>query len=330
MPSLFRSPLLHFVVIGALLYAARPLTQDGVSVDVDAHRIAIGDERLDEMRRSFAEQAGRRPEPDELARMITAEVDEEILYREAIARGLLERDGGVQTRLIQKMLFLEGEADLADAPILLARAIELELHHEDVVVRRILVQKMRLLGSSLAKNQRVSHEEIAAAYERQRETLRAPDRLSVVHVFLSVDRRGEGIEAEAKALLEELARTGTLAAEGPARGDPFPLGHHLARRSQYDLERTFGAEFGASVFETQTDGWVGPIASAYGLHLVRVTAREAGQVPPLEGVADRLRLQLEAERREANLEALLTDLRARYFVVVPTRAAENDDTRENG
>jgi hypothetical protein len=323
MRSLLRQPLFHFLVLGSLLLAGREMLIQDASIPASL-RIAIEQERLEELRQTFLDQAGRRPTPAEIDRMVEAEVDEEILFREAVARGLLDRDGGVQTRLIQKMLFLEGGAEIADAPDLLARAVELELHEEDVVVRRILVQKMRLLGSLLGADQQVTPEEIEAIYERERETLRAPDRLSLVHVFLNGDRRGPRTETDALALRARLLQETRPAESGPAFGDPFPLGHRLARRSQHDLERAFGAHFGAAVFTAATGQWTEPIESAYGLHLVQVTEREAGEVPPLPSVADRLRLQLEEKRREANLEALLHELRARY-VIVPTRLSTTAD-----
>ncbi len=320
MPSSFRSPLLHFLLIGTLLFVARGWRSPGVpSEDPGAFRISIEAGRLGEMQTTFAEQMGRRAGPAEIHRMIEAEVEEEILYREAIARGLLERDGGVQTRLIQKMLFLEDGTRIEDAPALLSRAVELGLHREDIVVRRILVQKMRLLGSSLEESQIPSAPDVAAAYESEREALRAPDRLNLVHVFLSSDRRGGRMNSDALTLRGRLIRQATAPHDAPALGDPFPLGHLLESRSERDLERTFGAHFGESTFDLDLDRWSSPIESAYGLHLVRVEAREPGQVPPLASVSERLRLQIEERRRNANLDALLSDLRARYEVVLPAK-----------
>ncbi len=318
MPALFRSPLLHFLLIGVLLSIAQGWRSPGEeSADVGVFRIAIEAGRMEEMQRSFAEQMGRTPADAEIGRMIEAEVEEEILFREAIARGLLERDGGVQTRLIQKMLFLEGGTKIEDAPALLARAVELGLHHEDIVVRRILVQKMRLLGSTLDASQIPTPREIADAYRSGRDELRAPDRLSLGHVFMSSDRRGERMRADALALRDELVAAATPANDAPTRGDPFPLGHRLERRSQNDLDRAFGARFGELAFALELERWSDPIASAYGLHLIRVDTHESGQVPPLESVSDRLRLQIEERRRDANLEALLSDLRTRYEVILP-------------
>ena len=336
MRALLRSPLLHFLVLGALVYAWQASDTDVEAAigPAAAQEISIPPDRIASLRARFAEQMGRGPDDVELGRMIAAEVDEEILYREAVARGLLERDGGVQTRLIQKMLFLEGEATLEEAPALLARAVELGLHHEDVVVRRILVQKMRLLGGRLAPEQAVSQEDVARRYAEAREDLRAPDRMTLSHVFLSRDRRGADVEPAAERLLRELVLEAVPPAEAPRRGDPFPLGHALASRSRPDLERTFGASFGDAVFavaEATPGRWTGPVASAYGLHLVFVESVEPGRVPPLEAVANRLRLEIEEQRRAANLEALLSDLRTRYSVrTAPEKPPARTGAMETG
>jgi len=316
MRAFFRSPLLHFLVLGIGLYLFRyagPAAE--TEVQTDDFRIEIARATLDELTLRFNEQMGRPPSQAEIDRMVDAEVDEEILFREAMSRGLLERDGGVQTRLIQKMLFLEGEAQIEDAPDLLARAVELNLHQDDIVVRRILVQKMKLLGAKLSAEQQVTDPEIKAAYQEQADILRSPPRVDLQHVFASRDRRGEATTEDALALLARLQGDAATIDAAPSLGDPFPLGHRLAGRSQRDLERTFGGVFGEAVFAAESDRWFGPIESAYGQHLVFVIRREPGTVPPLSVVADRLRLQLEEDRRDRNLDTLMNELRPRYVVV---------------
>jgi hypothetical protein len=315
---LTRSPLVHFLLLGVVMFAARGWLASGPgSADTEAFRIALDSARLAEMEKSFSDQMGRGPGPEELDRMIEAEVDEEILYREALARGLLQRDGGVQTRLIQKMHFLEGKSEIEDAPALLARAVELGLHQDDIVVRRILVQKMRLLGSMLDASQQPSPDEIADAYALQRERLREPDRRSFFHVFLSADRRPEHALADATALRGRLEEGRTPPDAAISLGDPFPLGHRIEHRSRRDLDRTFGPRFGDQAFDAPPRRWSAPVTSAYGQHLLFVDAVEPGQTPPLESVADRLRRGLTQQRRDKKLEALLSGLRTRYEVVLP-------------
>ena len=290
------------------------------SIEAQSNRsITIGTAQQNELRSTFLEQMGRAPTEGEFRGMLSADIDEEILYREALARGLVESDGGVKTRLIQKMLFLEGGAEIEDAAALLERAQNLGLHEGDLVVRRILVQKMRLLASSLEPDAHPNEQDIQAAYRAQSEALRAPDRRSITHLFFSADRRPDSARTDAKQMRETL--TGKEALETiSALGDPFPLGHVFQRRSERDLERSFGAQFGPQTFSARIGAWSQPIESAYGFHLVRVDDAESGQIPPLERVRDQLLHQLEQERREERLETLLSELRTRYEIVLAAPA----------
>jgi hypothetical protein len=314
-----RSPLLHFIVLGALLFAfveGRSERQAEWKSVARRPPIELDAGRIDELRGEFSRQVGRAPTPPELERLIASAVDDEILYREAVARGLLERDGGVQTRLIQKMLFLEGSTDLEEAGELLTRAVKLGLHEDDIVVRRILIQKMRLIGSQLHESEKPSERDIAERYARDRDRFREPDRLSFVHVFSSKDRRPGHAREEALRWRGRIVREGLDGEDAIGLGDPFPLGHHLEGRSRTDLDRRFGAGFGEAAFGLEIGTWSDPIPSAYGHHLLWIEGVERGEIPPLEAVADRIRRELEQERRDARFEALLTELRTRYEVVV--------------
>jgi len=306
------------VALGALLFVAQGLWSrfdERAPGSRSERTIRITPGQIEELREGFARQMRRPPEARELDRLIANLVDEEILYREAVAQGLPELDGGVQTRLIQKMLFLEGGQAIEDPAALLARAVELELHRDDVVVRRILVQKMRLIGMTLEPGEEPTAPEIAERYESRRASLREPDRVDLVHVFLSVDRRPGSALEDARLLRRRLVEESIGPDGGVAFGDPFPLGHRLDDRSARDLQRSFGARFGEQVFEAPVGGWSSPIDSAYGQHLVWVESIRPGPIPALESVRDRLRRELEQERRQARLEALLSALRTRYEVV---------------
>jgi hypothetical protein len=315
--SLLRSPLIHFLALGILVFVANEVWETlRVAQNSGPRRIEIDAARVETLEREFTTQMGRAPNADEVAGLLEAEIDEEILYQEALSRGLLERDGGVQTRMIQKMLFLEGKTEIEDAGALLDRAMKLELHQDDIVVRRILVQKMRLLGSMLDAKERPTDEEIASRYAETRETLREPDRISFGQVFLSADERRDSTLEDARALRARLESESIDLDSAVTLGDPFPLGYRFVRRSERDLARSFGARFGMRALEIELRRWSEPIESAYGQHLLWVESRETGESPPLDAVADRIRRELEREFEAAKLEALLGDLQNRYEVVV--------------
>ncbi len=321
--SLLRSPLIHFLLLGGLIFSVQiwRSQEDAdrqATIEPASLSISIDSEKIDELRANYQRQMGRLPMAKELDVMIAAEIDEEILYREAQARGFIEGDGGIQTRLIQKMLFLEPTAKLEEASDLLERALDLGLHRDDIVVRRILVQKMRLQGSRLTPDEAPSDEEVARDYQARRESFREPDRRDLTHVFLSADRRRGHAADDARSLRTRILEEHISAAQAVASGDPFPLGHRLQARSELDLERSFGADFGRNVFGEPIERWSLPIASAYGQHLVWTSIHHSGAIPKLETVAGRIRGELERERRERKLEDFLQRERNRYTIVVET------------
>ena len=96
-----REPLLHFVVLGAVLFGVDHLlaSRDGdpqvivVDADVDAHAIEV-----------FKEARGREPNSDELYALRKVWLDNEVLYREGIALGLDKGDNAIRERVIFKAL----------------------------------------------------------------------------------------------------------------------------------------------------------------------------------------------------------------------------------
>jgi hypothetical protein len=326
--GLIRAPLVHFLLVGLLLFAvaasldrigahtsARALAA-GAAATIARADVAIDADRVEELRRELADRSGRAPSRAELDGLIARTLDEELLYREALARGLAEDDPAVETRLVQKMLFLDDEATLADGPALLERARALGLDREDIVIRRILAEKLRRIATTLWPDEVPGEALLARAYHERREELRTPERRSLIHVFLSRDRRGDRTRTDAEALARKLAASELDPAAAARLGDVFPAGHVLVRRSRADLERQFGEAFGERVAALSLGSWSEPLPSAYGLHLVRVDEVVPGEIPPFESVSERIRGELESAIRARKLEGLLAELRTRYEVAV--------------
>lgn len=117
---LFSEPLVHFVGLGLLFFAGhawlRP--ERGEALAVDGARVeATG--------RELARRLGRDATAVEVAAALQVELDEERLYREALALGLERDDPIVRRRLIQKLRFvhedLAGEVEPGDAELLALR-----------------------------------------------------------------------------------------------------------------------------------------------------------------------------------------------------------------
>jgi hypothetical protein len=112
MKGLLREPLVHFLLLGALIFMAYSgLSQPGGE---EQGKITITQGQIDNLVAGFARTWQRPPSPDELAGLVRDRVQEEVYYREALALGLDTDDSVIRRRLRQKMEFIS--EDLA-APV---------------------------------------------------------------------------------------------------------------------------------------------------------------------------------------------------------------------
>lgn len=106
-----REPVLHFVVLGLLVWLLDSFAGEGAEAEIvvterDVARIAALWER----------QWRRPPTPTELRNLVEDRVREEILYREALRLGLDEDDTVIRRRLAQKIAFVSEDRAVPAAP----------------------------------------------------------------------------------------------------------------------------------------------------------------------------------------------------------------------
>lgn len=100
-PAWLREPLLHFAVLGALLFAADHAI---VGRADDPHTIVVGAEVDAEARQLFKASRGRDPDAGELAALRRVWLDNEVLYREGLALQVDKGDTAIRERVIFKAL----------------------------------------------------------------------------------------------------------------------------------------------------------------------------------------------------------------------------------
>ena len=100
-PAWLREPLLHFVALGALLFAADHFI---VARADDPRTIVVGAEVDKEARETFKGARGREPDAKELAALRNVWLDNEVLYREGMALRVDLGDTAIRERVIFKAL----------------------------------------------------------------------------------------------------------------------------------------------------------------------------------------------------------------------------------
>jgi hypothetical protein len=322
--SWWRRPVVHFIVIGAVLFGAKTLFMPGQRTSADPERavIVITAERIAELRDDWIERTRTAPRGRDLEALIGAAVADELLIREARRRGLHRSDSVVQRRLLKNMQFVETDPGRSPAE-LLEEAYALGMDESDLVVRRRLVQKIQLELQGAVRTPEPTEAELLDYMARHEDRFVQPPRVLLTHVFLSRDRRGDALLADSEGLLERLIRDGVGPDAAGALGDPFLFDRSLSPRSERELAKVFGPDFAARAFELPTGRWVGPVASAYGMHLVWVQERVPSAPTPLSVVEREVREGVFSERGQRALQEFLETLRAKYEVRI-----EADDSSE--
>jgi hypothetical protein len=316
MTRVLRAPLLHFLVIGGALLALRAWWYPENAV-ASRPRIAFGADDVARLRAAWTEEHGSAPGRAGEDVLVRDAVDEEVLYREALASGFDRRDDAVRERLVRLGGFV-GEETARDRDALEREARRLGLERSDLVVRRHLVEMMRLAAGWLGPDDLPSEADLETFLAAHAEDFAEPARVRLTHVYLSEDTRGRAAEPDARALLDQLRRTGAGPEGAAARGDAFIRGADVDA-PQADVERVFGPGFAEAALAAPVGTWVGPVRSSYGFHLVWVHAREAARTPPLEAVRGRVLHRWLRARSEERARATMDALRARYEIDVAAR-----------
>jgi PPIC-type PPIASE domain len=105
--KLLREPLVHFLLLGAVLFGVFALVGDRGS-ERTGH-IVVTPGHIEHLTVSFTRTWQRPPTAQELAGLLDDYIREEVLYREAVAMGLDRDDTIVRRRLRQKLEFLTEE-----------------------------------------------------------------------------------------------------------------------------------------------------------------------------------------------------------------------------
>lgn len=262
MKRLMHEPLVHFLVAGALLFAAYAWLNRGKADEPRVVRITAAE--VNWLKETWARQWQRSPAEAELRDLVTGHLKETLLAREAEELGLGESDTVIRRRLAQKMEFLvQDTARLAEP--------------DDGELRRL-------------------HAAGQARYQ-------TPARISFRQFFFRT-------EASARDALAQLG------AAGPDElGDSSLLERDHAEADGQAVSSQFGDAFSRQVFALEAGQWQGPVASTYGFHLVRVSARQPARPLPFEEARAQVLEDWQRDQQARAGERFLGELLKKYDVV---------------
>lgn len=161
-----KEPLLHFVVIGGVLFAVYGwMNQNEPGTAEERAEIRIGPGEVQWLTETWSRQWQREPTPQEL-------------------RGLV--------------------SDLLREQLLALEAKELGLDENDTIIRRRLAQKLEFLVQDTAQLVEPTDQELRQFYDANPERFTEPARVSFEHIYFSPDQRSDPA-ADARAALAVLS-----------------------------------------------------------------------------------------------------------------------------
>jgi hypothetical protein len=285
MKRLLREPLIHFLLIGAALFALYHYVQPARSAAPSSKQIDLSPDELAQLAMLFQSQWKRDPTPDEFGRMVEQKVQSEVLYREALAMGL---------------------------------------DKNDEIVKRRMAQKMQFLAEDVAAAREPTTDELKSWFEKNRAKFAQPPRLSFRHLYFSPDRRGTRAREDAAKALARLAGQpeDTKVAEGVA--DAFMFQEYYRDRAPDYLGKEFGPQFAVAVERLKPGSWQGPIESGFGWHLVFMDTVIPGRVPEFEEIEADVKTSWLAQEKALGWEKAYKEMRAKYTVLLPAPPASTN------
>ena len=278
MKRLSREPLIHFLMLGAILFGAYAYVErkHGGPEQSKQIELTIGD--ISQLVQVFRSQWRRDPTPEELRQLVEDKAREEILYREALALGL---------------------------------------DKDDTIVKRRMAQKMQFLAEDVAAAREPTVEELGTWYEANRDQFAFPPRVSFRHLYFSPDRRQAGARDDAAAALTKLAGQPEDSNLAATLADAFMFQEYYRDRTPEFLGKEFGPNFALTVTKLSPGSWQGPVESGFGWHLVFVDTLIPGRVPAFEEVEADVKKAWLAEQKALAWQKAYQDLRAKYIVLLP-------------
>jgi hypothetical protein len=281
-----REPLVHFLLAGAALFVAVSWWQG----------------------------------PNDEGRTIRLSRDDLVVFLQGRAQ-VYDRESFAA--LLQAMPANERRKLVHDAALyeaLYREGMALDLAQADPLIRQRIVQQMRqLTAEEAAEGATVSAAEVAAYYRTHRNEYQVAPLASFTHVYFA---EAPGAEAKARAELAVLRRDPVPFERAGEHGERFLYQLNYAEADRALVASHFGDGFARQLFEAKPGAWRGPLRSEHGWHVVLLRGLSPAGLPPLAGIADRVREDALADKRVRLANAALDGLLARYELVVEPGPAD--------
>ncbi len=276
MKRILKSPLVYFFVVGFVVFGLHSFLNREDRDDSDPLTVDVTSGDIEWIRSSWEARMRRPPTQQELQALVDRFIRDEILFREAMAMDLDDRDLVIQRRLVQKLTFV-----LED----------------------------------LAETMEPTDDELKAYLLENEEKYRIPGTMSFTQVYYNPSKRKNAM-AEAETVLARLMLAEKGPEEAASLGDDMMMDSSPRHKSPDEVARMLGEAFADQLFSIDEKGWQGPIRSTFGLHLVYISNHTPSRMPEFESIREKVQYDFMYYRKQDVVESAYNAVKSRYTILV--------------
>jgi hypothetical protein len=274
--KLLREPLVHFMFIGAVIYALYGAFAEPVVEETDKTIVVTAGE-IEWMQASWQKRWNRPPTAKEFDGLIQQYIKETVLYREALTMGL---------------------------------------NKHDMIIRRRLAQKLEFLAKDLVALTPPTEAELLAYFDAHQASYQQPTLYTFTQVFFDPDKRGDATLDDAEAVKATLIAQGDAIDDAGALGDGLMLQNYYPQKDRAEIQRNLGSGFTDTLITLAPGQWHGPVLSGFGVHLVYVNSITEPPPPVFAEVRERVIADWSLDRGEELNDKFYASLREQYTIVI--------------
>jgi parvulin-like peptidyl-prolyl isomerase len=278
---------------------------------------------IDEQVEVWQSQLGRRLNQHQLRTLINTQIEQQVLYQEALDRGF-EYSLVVQRRLTRLARFLVSEQQPDVEQVLTKTATH--LLKNDSTIRNYLVNAAE---NALRSEQQIptpTKAQIVDYYHANEVEYSTSEWVQISHVYVGGNTANS--QQQALQIRSRIVQEKPLIEKAIHYGSVYYGGHHQPQKTYQQMSDSFGRDFAHEVWKLTPQQWSDPIASAFGWHLVWVVQRVESQLKSLAQVQETIRDTLIRQALDRRMTEVIVELKDQYQVVVSERYQQllNDES----
>ena len=200
-------------------------------------------------------------------------------------------------------------------------ALNMNLDHNDEIIKRRLAQKMKFLSNDIASIREPSDEELEQYYKDHSDKYLTPYTYSLYQITFSPDKRTDN-KNDASVTLQQFSDA--TFDEMKNWGDPLPFPYHYTDISDNELALQLGSKFPEAIKEEEVNKWIGPIPSGFGYHLVYITKKIEPQLPSMDVVKKDIIRDYEYDHQKEINELIYKELKKKYDIEITIKSEDFD------